>query len=190
MSELKPFQKYAIANAAHVTGLSIGDKAPEFTLPNALGKKISLNEMLKSGPVVLKFYRGEWCPTCNLDLRVIQQHLSQIKHYGASVIAISPQNADNALTTVQKNKLGFEVLSDINQQVIKAYHLQHDPGEEYRQVRDLTQLNGDGSNTLPVPATFIINQKQIIEATHVEANYQIRMSPEEILKVLEQIKRR
>lgn len=189
MNKLKPFQKSAMANAAHVKGLSIGDKAPEFTLPNALGEKITLSEILKSGPVVLKFYRGQWCPTCNLDLRAIQQHLPQIKDYGASVLAISPQSPDNALSIAQKNALEFEVLSDVDQKVIQAYNLQHDPGEEYRQVRDLSELNGNGAKTLPVPATFIINQDQIIEAAHVKANYQIRMTPEEILKSLERMKK-
>lgn len=185
--KLKPFQKSAIANAMHVKGLIIGDKAPEFTLPNATGKKITLSDYLKSGIVILKFYRGEWCPTCNLDLRAIQKCLPEIKSHGATVLAISPQRPDDALSIAQKNALEFEVLSDVDQEVIMAYNLQHDPGEEYQKVRDLSKLNGNGAKTLPVPATFIINQDQIIEAAHVEANYQIRMAPEEILKELRRI---
>ena len=88
----------------------------------------------------------------------------------------------------QKNELGFEVLSDSNQEVIKAYQLQFDPGEDYHQRRDLTALNGDGSKTLPVPATFLINQDFTVIAAHVEANYTERMSPDEILKALQTIK--
>lgn len=185
MSDLQDFQKLVIANAKHVKGLSVGEKAPDFTLPNAFGKDISLTSCLKSGVVVLKFYRGEWCPICNLDLRDIQKYLPEIKAYGASVIAISPQKPNDALTITQKNDLGYEILSDSNQEVIKAYNLQFDPGEDYHQRRDLTPLNGDGSKYLPVPATFIINKDSTIVAAHVEANYTERMSPVEILSVLE-----
>tara|TARA_R110002033_G_C3822519_1_gene233203 strand:- start:84 stop:659 length:576 start_codon:yes stop_codon:yes gene_type:complete len=187
MSELKDFQKLVIANASGVKGLSEGDKAPDFSLPNALGKKITLSDTLKSGIVIIKFYRGEWCPICNLDLREIQNHLPQIKSLGASLIAISPQKPDDALTAVQKNELKFEVLSDVDQKVIKAYNLQFDPGEDYHQRRDLTLLNGGGLKTLPVPATFIVNTNQIIEAAHVEANYTERMGPREIIEVLEKM---
>ena len=184
MVELKDFQKLVIANASEVKGLSKGDTAPDFSLPNAFGKKILLSQALKSGIVIIKFYRGEWCPICNLDLRAIQQHLPQIRSLGASLIAISPQRPDDALTAIQKNELEFEVLSDADQKVIKAYNLQFDPGEDYHQRRDLTLLNGGGLKTLPVPATFIVNTNQIIEAAHVEANYTERMGPIEIIEVL------
>ncbi|GBF17970.1 MULTISPECIES: peroxiredoxin-like family protein [Arenibacter] len=184
MSELKDFQKLVIANASEVKGLSKGDRAPDFSLPNAFGKKILLSQALKSGIVIIKFYRGEWCPICNLDLRAIQQHLPQIRSLGASLIAISPQRPDDALTAIQKNELEYEVLSDADQEVIKAYNLQFDPGEDYHQRRDLSVLNGGGLKTLPVPATFIVNTDQIIEAAHVEANYTERMGPIEIIEVL------
>jgi len=185
MSELKDFQKLVIANAQNVRGLKVGESAPDFVLPNAFGKPISLVDSLKTGPVILKFYRGEWCPICNLDLREVQQYVARFSKYNAKILAISPQQPDDALTITQKNELGFEVLSDSNQEVIKAYQLQFDPGEDYHQRRDLTLLNGDGSKTLPVPATFVINQDFTVLAAHVEANYTERMSPEEILKILE-----
>ena len=179
------FQKLVITNAQHVKGLKFGDKAPDFILPNAFGIAVSLSKSLKSGPVILKFYRGEWCPICNLDLREIQKYIGQFNSFGSKVLAISPQRPNDALTITEKNKLGFEVLSDINQEVIRAYNLQFDPGKDYHQRRDLTVMNGDGSKTLPVPATFIINTDFTIVAAHVEANYTERMSPQEILKTLE-----
>jgi peroxiredoxin len=187
MSKLQKFQKLVIANAQDVKGLVVGDKAPDFTLPNATGNQFSLSELLKKGPVVLKFYRGEWCPICNLDLRAIQQQLSKIEALGASLLAISPQNPDSALTAKEKNELEFDVLSDANQEVIKAYNLQFDPGEDYHNRRDLTLLNGDGSKFIPVPATFIIAQDFTIVGAHVEANYTERMSPEEVIEVLEKM---
>lgn len=86
-------------------------------------------------------------------------------------MAISPQKPDDALTIKERNSLAYPVLSDIDQEVIKSYHLQFDPGTDYHNRRDLTQLNGDGSKTLPVPATFIINSDRKIEVAHVEADY-------------------
>ncbi|MDB2606145.1 peroxiredoxin family protein [Zobellia sp.] len=187
MSTLEEFQKLVIANASNAKGLKVGDLAPDFTLPNAFGKSISLSECLKSGPIILKFYRGEWCPICNLDLREIQEYVGQFNEFNTKVLAISPQKPDDALTITQKNELGFEVLSDSDQEVIKAYNLQFDPGENYHQRRDLSAVNGDGSITLPVPATFVIDKNFEIIGAHVEANYTERMSPEEILKVLKKI---
>ena len=187
MGNLQDFQKLVIANASRAVGLSKGDIAPDFSLLNAFGKKVSLTEALKSGMVIIKFYRGEWCPICNLDLREIQKYLPQIKSFGATLLAISPQKPNDALTAAQKNELEFEVLSDADQDVIKAYNLQFDPGEDYHQRRDLTLLNGGGLKTLPVPATFIVNTNQIIEAAHVEANYTERMGPLEIIKVLQKM---
>lgn len=188
MSALKEFQKLVIANASEVKGLSIGDTAPDFTLPNAFGKNVSLSDALKEGLVIIKFYRGEWCPICNLDLREMQKHMQEIQALGATLIAISPQSPDGALTAAQKNELGYEVLSDADQEVIKAYNLQFDPGEDYHQRRDLTQENGDGSKTLPVPATFIIDSNQKIVAAHVEANYTERMSALEMIAALKAVK--
>lgn len=187
MSELKDFQKLVIANAAEVKGLAVGERAPDFSLPNASGKNISLSQALKSGIVIIKFYRGEWCPICNLDLREIQNYLPRIKSLGAALLAISPQRPDDALTAIQKNELEYEVLSDADQEVIKAYHLQFDPGEDYHRRRDLTVLNGGGLKTLPVPATFIVNTDQLIEAAHVEADYTQRMGPLEIIHELEKM---
>jgi len=187
MSKLQEFQKLVISNASKVKGLKVGDRAPDFVLPNAFGNLISLSDCLKSGPVILKFYRGEWCPVCNLDLREFQQYVNQFNKFNTKIIAISPQKPNDALTITQKNELGFEVLSDSNQEVIMAYNLQFDPGKDYHQRRDLSVLNGDGSITLPVPATFVIDKDFRVIASHVEANYTERMSPVEIIKILENI---
>jgi len=188
MDHLEDFQKLVVNNALHVKGLKTGDTAPDFSLPNAFGQSICLSKILETDLVILKFYRGEWCPICNLDLREIQKVLPEIKSYGATLLAISPQKPDDALTITQRNELGFDVLSDEKQEVIKAYHLQFDPGEDYHNRRDLTLLNGDDSKTLPVPATFIIDTNRRIIAGHVEPDYTQRMKPIEILKVLKEIK--
>jgi peroxiredoxin len=187
-SELQPFQKLVIANALNAKGLNIGDTAPDFILPNTHGKPVSLSMALKEGIVIIKFYRGEWCPICNLDLREIQQHIQKIKSLGANVLAISPQKPDDALVISMKNELGFEVLSDEDQNVIQAYQLQFDPGEDYHKRRDLTRLNGNALKTLPVPATFVIGPNRKIIARHVEADYTQRLSAQEIIDVLKGIR--
>ena len=188
MSNLQDFQKLVIANASQVKGLAPGDTAQDFKLPNANDQIITLTDLIKTGVVIIKFYRGEWCPICNLDLREIQKHLPEIKSLGATLVAISPQKPDDALTAVQKNELEYEVLSDADQKVIQAYNLQFDPGPDYHNRRDLPLLNGEGLKTLPVPATFIINKHQTIEAGHVEPDYTQRMAPSEIINILKAIK--
>ena len=122
-----------------------------------------------------------------MDLREVQKNILTINKLGATIFAISPQSPDNALTVMEKNQLEFEVWSDVNQEVIKAFQLQFDPGEDYHNRRDLTKVNGNRSKLLPVPATFIINQSSTIIASHVEANYTERMRIEEIIKILESI---
>jgi peroxiredoxin len=163
----------------------VGQSAPEFELSNATGKIISLSKTLLNGPVIVKFYRGEWCPICSLDLRNIQKFLPAIKSRHATLLAISPQNPDDALKRKQKNELDFEVLSDADQSAIKKYNLQFDPGEDDHKRRDLTLLNGDGSVTLPGPATFVVAQDGKIIVAHVDANYTERMGGQEVLEALD-----
>ena len=153
-------------------------------MPNASGELISLGLCLQTGPVILKFYRGEWCSYCNIDLKEIQKYLPQIEELGASLLAVSPQNSENAFTMKENNVLGFVVLSDAHQEVIKAYHLQFDPGKDYHRRRDLSILNGGGSILLPVPATFIIKPDFRTASANVDANYTMKMSPIQMLEVL------
>ncbi|HRH46968.1 MAG TPA: peroxiredoxin-like family protein, partial [Pyrinomonadaceae bacterium] len=147
--------------------LKAEDTAPGFDLPNAVGKQISLMELLKEGPVIVSFYRGEWCPYCNLQLHAYNRILPQIKSLGANLVAISPQTPDHSLSMKEKNELEFEVLSDQNNQVAKQYGLTFKINEEMRPFHqqagsDLSQFNGEDSWELPVPGTFIIASNGII----------------------------
>jgi peroxiredoxin len=99
------------------TRLQVGDFAPDFELPNAVGERIKLSDRLQRGSVILTFYRGGWCPYCNLELRAYQQLLPQIQAAGVSLIAISPQTPDASLSTAEKNQLSFDVLSDVGSEV-------------------------------------------------------------------------
>jgi len=171
---------------------TLGDKAPDFNLPNVKGEQVRLSDAYKAGPVVLSFYRGGWCPFCNLEMRALQQHLPQIKALGASLIAISPQTPDNSLTTAEKLQLEFEILSDQGNKTARDYGLLMQVYEEMRPLYlnwgfDLPAANGDDSYELPVPATYVIDREWIIRSAYVDKDYTTRMEPTEIINALQQM---
>lgn len=173
--------------------LKKGDKAPSFSLPNARGETISSYDLLKKGPLIISFYRGDWCPYCNLELKALQNALPEIKEHGAQLIAISPNLPDKSLPTVEKNSLTFEVLSDVGNKVAKEFALVFSLAEELRPIYkefgfDITEYNGDESYELPIPATYVINTDGIIEISFVDADYTKRLEPEDIVETLKKIK--
>ena len=103
--------------------LKQGDKVKDFTLKNAKGEEVNLSVLLKKGPVVLTWYRGGWCPYCNLALKQLQEELAQIKEQGAMLVALTPELPDHSLTTQEKNALEFEVLTDLHNEVARSYGL-------------------------------------------------------------------
>ena len=156
------------------TFLKVGDQAPSFILPNSYNKSIPLNFLLQKGPVIISFYRGSWCPFCNLELRALQSHMSEFKSYKASLVAISPEKANFSDALIEKNQLTFEVLSDIGNKVAKEYGLAFKLGETTKKLmlevfkNDITQFNGDSSWELPIPGTFVIDQNGTIRLTYAE----------------------
>lgn len=172
--------------------LKVGDLAPDFTLPNATGQQISLTEALRQGPVVLNFYRGGWCPYCNLELRAYQQVLPQIKSLGASLLAISPQAPDASLSTAEKNELEFEGLSDRGSSVAESYGLAFTLPDELQQLYSelnhvLPNVNGTPDWQLPIPATFVIGQDRRIALAYADADYRNRLEPAEAIATLEKL---
>ncbi len=101
--------------------LTEGDEIPQIILPNAIGKAINVNSMLKDGPVVISFYRGAWCPYCNLELSALQKALPEIKSLDAQLIAISPNIPDNSISSIEKHGLEFEVLTDAGNKIAKKF---------------------------------------------------------------------
>jgi peroxiredoxin len=184
-------KKLADSNA--IQGLSIGEKAPSFTLPDATGKNVSLSTSLKEGPVVLSFYRGSWWPYCQIELRELHGILPDIKNLSGSVIAISPEKPDNTLTMLEKLELPFPVLTDVNGDVMREYKVAWKLPEEIKEnyikhmKRDYTIINSGAGWELPIPATFIINQNGEIVFKYVNADYTKRLEPSEVLKVLKSL---
>ena len=171
------------------SAISVGEIAPNFTLPDATGEVINLHDKLNEGPVVLSFYRGGWCPFCNLELQALQTLLPEIKALGANLVGISPETPDNSMTTVEKQQLQFDVLSDVGNKTARDYGLLFTVYEEMRPLYlkwglDIPASNGDDSWELPVPATYIIDSNCVARAAHVDKDYTKRMEPEQILTAL------
>jgi peroxiredoxin len=173
-------------------GLTVNEQAQDFTLKDATGTSITLYEELKEGPVILTFYRGGWCPYCNLELKAYQRVLDDIKTTGAKLIAISPQTPDASLTTKEKNELEFLVLSDPNGNVAESYNLVFKlPDylvEIYKQFGfDIPRDNNNDSWELPVPATYIIDQTGKIRFASVNPDYTKRAEPSKVVEALKEI---
>lgn len=139
--------------------LAKGDKAPSFTLCNAHGEKVSLEDLLQKGVVVLTFYRGVWCPYCNLELKTYQEILPQIKKAGASLVAVSPMTPDNSVQMIDANELQFEVLSDVGNKVARQFTTVFKNADTSIQAMselgyDFHGFYDDTSAELPVPATL------------------------------------
>lgn len=172
--------------------LNIGDKAPNFTLKNALNKTVSLYNELENGPVVLTWYRGGWCPYCNITLHYLQEKLPEFKKEGATLLALTPELPDNSLSTSEKNNLEFTVLSDVGNKVGNqfgvVFTLTKEVAAIYNTGFGLNEVNGDDSNQLPLAATYVIDQKGIIKYAFLDADYRKRAEVSEIIKALENLK--
>jgi peroxiredoxin len=181
-----------LAKSMPEPGIKVGEKAPDFNLPNAFGKPVTLSEELKKGPVVLVFYRGAWCPFCNLHLHALHENLSHFKKYGAQLILVTPQTPDKSSEQIKKDGYPFEVLSDLDSQVIKDYKLFFKLGSDlvsvYKKVGlDIESFNGKGRNELPIPGAFVIDKKGIVRAMQAETDYKKRMEPAEIIEILKKL---
>ena len=165
-----------------------GQTAPNFELKNALGETVELSQYLEKGPVILTWYRGGWCPYCNLTLHQLQEELPNFKANGANLIALTPELPDNSMTTSEKHSLEFEVLSDVGNKVAREYgvvfELTPEVAEIYNENFNLASYNGDTSNELPLAATYIINQEGVIIYAFLDADYRNRAEPAELTKIL------
>lgn len=172
----------------------VGDKIVDFTLPNHLGEESKLSSLLENGPVVITFYRGGWCPYCNIELRAYQDILPEIKAAGATLVAITPELPDESLTTSERHNLEFEVLTDANSNYAKelgiVYTVEGEILEVYKEFGiDLEKHNGEGQFDIPLATTFIINVDGTIIYSFIDADYTKRAEPTEILKELQSLKK-
>ncbi len=178
-----------IASGAANRALKAGDKAPVFTLVDPDGKPVSSADLLAKGPLIVSFYRGVWCPYCNMELQALQAALPEFERQGASLVAISPQTPVNSRKSVRQNGLGFPILSDPRGEVAAAFGLRFAMPDYLIELykgfgNDLPLVNGDPSWTLPMPARFVIGEDGVIAYAEVNPDYTRRPDPEELLPAL------
>ncbi len=191
--EIHPIMERAtaelIASGAADRALKVGDRAPVFTLNDPDGKPVSSVDLLSKGPLVISFYRGVWCPYCNMELQALEAARSTIEATGANVVAISPQKAANSRRSARENSLGFPILSDPGNEVAAAFGLRFElPSylvDLYKKLgNNLPLTNGDDSWTLPMPGRFAIGQDGTVLYAEVNPDYTQRPEPEDLLPVL------
>lgn len=168
--------------------LKTGDKAPAINLPNQKNVTTSLPESL----TILSFYRGGWCPYCNLELNALQKLVPEFQAVGAKLIAISPETPDYSLSTQEKNELAFDILFDEGNKVSKQFGLMFELPEVLRPIYDKFGIdvrghNGDDTFELPIPATYVINAAGEILYHFVEIDYTQRSEPSDVLAALKML---
>ena len=169
--------------------IKLGAIMPDFSLPNAKNEIIHSKEILKSGKMIIAFYRGSWCPYCNLELKALQENLSKINDKKVSLVAISPQSPDNSLSIIEKHNLTFEVLTDKDNTFAKqlgiVFELQDFVLPFYNALGiNLSSFNKNDDNSLPIPAVFVVNENGIIIYKFADANYMNRIDIDELLNTL------
>jgi peroxiredoxin len=195
-----PAERQAVmdAHVAHLaasgiarTAKQVGDRAPAIRLRDQHGDAFDVASLLAKGPVVVTFYRGGWCPFCNMELKAYQAVLPRLAAAGASLVAISPEKPDDVVDTAAKNALSFPVLSDIGHDVARAFGVHYAFTAEVRTVYDGFKLDIPGKNgapddwSLPLSATYVIGQDGTILFADTRTDYRERTDPEEVLRLLE-----
>ena len=181
------------ASFAMEKAIGVDALAPDFTLPDAQGTPVAMSELLRLGPVVVTFYRGGWCPYCNIQLRAYQAALPEITALGARLAAISPQLPDGSLATATKNELTFDILSDVGNEVARSFGLVYALPEELRvplrsNNRALPGINGDESWELPIPASYVIGRDRRVALAFLDVDYRNRLDPAAILAALKSLR--
>lgn len=167
-------------------GLPVNDKAPVFVAKDQNGKNVSLENLLQKGPVVLVFYRGQWCPYCNRQLSQLQDSVSYIVAKGATLVAVSPEKPENIQKTIAKTKATYPILFDDGLTIMNAYNVTYQVDTatvaKYKKYGiDFKEANGSNGDHLPVPAVFVIGKNDIIKYVHFDPDYTKRASVKEIL---------
>jgi peroxiredoxin len=170
-----------------------GDTAPQFTLKDPEGNDVSSRDLLARGPLVVSFYRGVWCPYCNLELQALQMALPDISARGANLVAISPQTAPNSRKSQRENKLSFPILSDVRSEVADAFGIRFALPEKLVELyktfkNDLPTFNDDPSWVLPMPARYVIGTDGVIAYAEINPDYTRRPDPSELLPLLDRLR--
>lgn len=167
------------------TAKNVGDTAPEGELQSLAGEAVSLDSTWAEGPVVITFYRGGWCPYCNVTLQALQASLNDIEGAGAKLVAVTPEIDAKASETVAKNGLSFTVLTDPNNAIAREFGIVFPLAEAilpiYRDGLKLAEYNGNENYELPLAATYVIDTEGVIRWSFLDADYKKRAEPADIV---------
>ncbi len=192
MATAQDVQQYGMENKELPQGLNVDDKAPAITLQKQDGTEFSLSEAYKNGPVVIYFYRGNWCPYCTKQLANLSDSLSMITDLGATVIAISPESADNLKKSASEVEGQILLLNDKDGEAMKSFEVDFYVTKAYQEKlakakdMDLAEFNNQEVAVLPVPATFVINTDGAIIYRYFDINYRTRATVSAVLNALKQ----
>jgi peroxiredoxin len=180
-----------IASGAADHALKAGDRAPSFALKDPQGTLVRSAELLRDGPLIVSFYRGVWCPYCNMELQALEALRPEFERLGARLVAISPQTPANSRKSLRQNGLSFPILSDAGGEVGAAFGLRFTLPDYLVEVNkalknDLPAFNDDPGWTLPMPARYVIGQDGTILYAEVNPDYTRRPEAEDMLPVLQQ----
>jgi len=187
---LESFLADMVSEGLAIRPLSPGQEMPPFVLPNAAGRLVSSSDLLVRGPLVVVFYRGSWCPWCNLQLKAIQDSIDEIHELGAELVAISPMTPDNSLSFVEMKGLTYPVLSDVGLHVARKFGLVY-PLKEHMVAfheaigLELSKYNGPNAQDLAVPATYIVDDGIVV--SRVDPDFRDRMDPLEVIAALSKL---
>jgi peroxiredoxin len=180
------------ATGVEKSAKQVGDQAPDFELPRVGGGTVRLSDLRRDGPVVLLWYRGGWCPYCNLTLRAYEDRCREFAEAGATLVAISPELPAKGTETVKKSSLSFSVVSDKGNVVASqygiAFTLPPKIAESYRRFFDIREHNGDDSQKLPLTATYVIDRDGVIRWAFLDADYAKRAEPRDALDAAKRLR--
>jgi peroxiredoxin len=174
--------------------IKIGEKVPDFKLPDVNGNIVILSELLSNGPVIISFYRGSWCPYCNLELKALQARISDFNTLEAKLVLISPEVPDRSLSKNEKEKIEFLVLTDQDSIIASRYGVAWEVPEfileHMKKDRDLdlAKINNGKRNILPIPATFVIGKDGLVAWQYTSIDFRARAEPDDIVLALKELK--
>jgi len=173
------------------TAYQVGETLPDFELQTDTGQTFSSTIALQNGPLVVSFYRGVWCPYCNMELQGLQDSYEDIKNAGAELVVVSPQTATNSRKSAVQNKTEFPILVDEGNAVARELGLVFKLPEyliegAYKKLgANLDAFNGDDTWELPMPARYVVGRDGVIVSSNVNPDYTVRPDPKEIVGILE-----
>jgi peroxiredoxin len=177
------------ANGMTAASLKAGEPMPGFMLPSSTGDLVASSELLERGPLVVCFFRGDWCPYCNLELQALQEALPDIAATGATLVAITPDTGAAFQSAVRRHDLGYLVLSDADNGVGLQFGVVYRVPDAIRDLYlglglDLEARHGNVAWFLPIPATYIVDRNGIVRHAELDIDFTHRMEPSEIVGML------